>query len=347
MLIPHSKPNLDNDDIKAVTKVLSSGNIAQGEKVKEFEQKISGFIGTKYGIAVSSGTTAIHLALASLGVKPEDEIIIPSYVCASLYMAILHAGAKPKIVDIVPDSFNTCIESVRKEITSKTKAIIVPHMFGNPADIDEILELGIPTIEDCAQALGAEYKKQKVGSYGQISICSFYATKIITTGEGGMILTNDKDIYNKIVDCREYDKESVDKVRYNYKMTDFQAALGISQLRKLDSFIDRRRAIANIYNKNFSESSVTLPNNDENRRPIYYRYVIMHDKMHEIQKAAKNKGIMCERPVRMPLHKNNPSLICPNSDLVYERALSIPIYPSLTESELEFILKNMKEIFKK
>lgn len=345
MLIPHSKPHISEDDIKAVSRVLKSGHIAQGEKVKEFEATVAQYVGVKYAVAVASGTSAIHLALIAFGLKPNDEVIIPSYVCASLYMAILHAGAKPRIVDIDPETFNISVKSVKEKLTSNTKVIIVPHMFGNPADIEEIVAIGIPVIEDCAQSLGAEYKNKRVGSFGKVAICSFYATKLITTGEGGMALTSDSKIHEKILDRREYDKESVDEIRYNYKMTDFQAALGISQLKKLDLFINRRQEIAAIYHNEFSGYDITLPRIDKDKKPIFYRYVIQHKKINEIQKAAKYNGIICERPVRKPLHQNFPSIKCPNTDYVFKRALSIPLYPSLTEGEVEFLVKNMKIIF--
>ena len=347
MMVPHSRPTIDREDIKAVTEVLASGHISQGEKVKEFETRLAKFVGTKYGIAVSSGTSAIHLALTSLNVGPKDEVIIPSYVCASPYMATLHAGAIPKIVDIRPSDFNIYATTLKKGVTHKTKAIIVPHMFGTPAELDELLDLGFPIIEDCAQSLGAEYKKRKVGSFGRLSVFSFYATKMITTGEGGMVLTNDHKIYNKIMEVREYDKKPLNTIRYNYKMSDIQAALGLSQLKKLSYFIKRRREIATIYNKQLSEYNVTLPRTAPHKRSVFYRYVVMVNRLDHIQKMAKKSGIMCEKPIWKPLHKSLPSTKCPNSDHAYNHALSIPLYPSLTEEEVEYVVKKLREVFKR
>lgn len=345
MRVPHSRPMIDREDMKAVTGVLASGYISQGEKVKEFEKRLAKFVGAKYGIALSSGTSAIHVALTALNAGTGDEVIIPSYVCASPYMATLHAGATPKIVDIDASDFNICAATVKKGITSKTKAIIVPHMFGAPAELDELLDLGIPIIEDCAQSLGAEYRKRKVGSFGRLSICSFYATKMITTGEGGMVLTNDYEIYNKIIEVREYDKKPLNTIRYNYKMSDIQAALGLSQLKKLTYFIERRRDIAAIYNERFSECDVTLPCTHSHKRSVFYRYVVMLNRLKHIQKSAKKSGIMCEKPVWKPLHKSLPSTKCPNSDYVYNHALSIPLYPNLTEEEVEYVVKELEVIF--
>lgn len=344
MIVSHSRPMIDREDIKSVTDVLASGLIAQGEKVREFETKIAKFVGTKYGIAVSSGTSAIQVALTSLNVVPRDEVIVPSYVCASPYMAILHAGAKPKIVDINPSDFNISAASVKRGTTPKTKAMIVPHMFGTPVELDELLELGIPIIEDCAQSLGAEYKEHKVGSFGRISVCSFYTTKMITTGEGGMVLTDDEEIYNNIIEVREYDRRPLNIVRYNYKMTDIQAALGLNQLKKLPYFIKHRREIASRYNELFSECNVTLPCSYSHRKSIFYRYVIMLERLNQIRKESKKSGIMCEKPVWEPLHKSFPSIKCPNSDYVFDHALSIPLYPSLTEDEIEYVMKTLERI---
>jgi len=177
MIIPHSRPMIDAEDTKIVSDVLASGMIAQGKSVMKFEAKIAEYVGVKYAVAVSSGTSAIHVALTSIGVGKGDEVIMPSYVCSSPYMATLHAGAIPKIVDIDRSDYNISIHATRKNITNKTGAVIVPHMFGTPADLDDFLELGVPIIEDCAQALGAEYRGKKVGSLGLASIFSFYATK--------------------------------------------------------------------------------------------------------------------------------------------------------------------------
>jgi len=336
---------IDAEDIKAVTRVLSSGHISQGEQVKKFETRIAKFVGTKYGVAVSSGTSAIHLALIALNVGGAHEVVVPSYVCASPYMAILHAGALPKIVDVVTSDFNIHAETVKKRITRKTKAIIVPHMFGTPAELDELLDLGIPIIEDCAHSLGAEYKKRRVGSFGRLSVCSFYATKIMTTGEGGMVLTDDREIYEKIVEIREYDKKPLSDVTYNCKMTDIQAALGLSQLKKLQYFIKRRRDIASLYSERFSQYDITIPRTYLHKKPVFYRYVIMVDKMEHIQKRAKKKGVMCEKPVWEPLHKGFPSIRCPNSDYVHSHALSIPLYPSLTNEQVEYVMRGLEAGF--
>src|SRR4030042_4991595 len=163
MIVPHSKPTIDQKDVEAVTEVLASGSIAQGKKVREFEKELALYVGTKPAIACFAGTAALHLSLVGVGVRSGDDVIIPSYVCASPYFATLYAGAKPRIVDIDRADMNICADTAKKRLTRKAKAIVVPHMFGNPAELDELLELEIPLVEDCAQALGAEYRHKKVG----------------------------------------------------------------------------------------------------------------------------------------------------------------------------------------
>jgi len=347
MIIPHSKPTIGQDDVEAVSKTLTSGCLAQGENVKEFENQIARFIGVKHAAACSSGTAALHLALLSLKVNNKDEIIMPSYVCSSPYLATVHAGAKPKIVDIDSKDLNICARTAKKHIGFKTKAIIAPHMFGNPAELDELLNLGVPIIEDCAQALGAEYNKKRVGSLGDLSVFSFYATKMITTGEGGMVLTNNSEYHHRIIEARDYDKKPLTPVKYNYKMTDFQAALGLSQLEKLHGFVSRRRKIARHYASQLADYVLETPPEYTHKTTVYYRYVVMVDKLDVIQREVREKGVICEKPVWRPLHKDMLNIKCPNSEYAQSHALSIPLYPSLSEEEVEHVARTLKDAFKK
>jgi len=338
---------IDQKDIEAVVRTLSSQNIAQGVKVREFEQQVARFVGTKHAVACSSGTSALHLAMIGLGLNENDEVIIPSYVCASPYFAALHAHVKPKIVDINRLDSNMSAETAKKELSRKTKAMIVPHMFGNPAELEELLELQTPLIEDCAQSLGAEYKNKKVGSFGAVSTLSFYATKMITTGEGGMVLTNSSTDYSRIIEARDYDKKGLSPAKYNYKMTDFQAALGLSQLEKLQHFVERRRKMASIYNERFSDCDIHIPQEHTHKKPVYFRYVIMTSDANETERQAKEKGVMCEKPVWKPIHQDLNHCVCPNADYLHKHSLSIPIYPSLTEEEIEYVVRTMERIFNK
>ena len=346
MLITHSKPTIDQEDIKRVTEVLASGRIAQGEEVKRFENSVANFVGAKYAVACSSGTSALHLALIGLGIKPGDEVILPSYVCSSPYLAVRHVGATPRIADIGISDFNICAATAKNQLTSKTKAIIVPHLFGNPAELDELHELGIPLIEDCAQSLGAEYKKRMTGSIGEISAFSFYATKMITTGEGGMVLTNHEEFYQRALEARDYDRKPLTPTKYNYKMTDFQAALGLSQMTKLEEFITRRRQLAALYNESFQDCPIVTPRLYRDKNSVFFRYVVLVDNHDLIRDMAKHKQINCEKPVYQPLHDMLGLSKYPSSDQTFNHALSIPIYPRLNDNQAEYLTQTLSEIFK-
>jgi dTDP-4-amino-4,6-dideoxygalactose transaminase len=341
LIVTHSRPFIDEDDLRAVADVLRSGMITQGEKVEQFERAVAQYVGVKYAVACSTGTAALHLALIALEVKAGDEVVLPSYVCSSPYFATLHAGARPRIADIDLDDFNLCAETAKKQLSKSTRALIVPHMFGTPAELDGLLELGFPVIEDCAQALGAEYKGKKVGGIGDVGVLSFYATKVITTGEGGMILTNNAECCQRVLDVRDYDKKSLTKIRYNYKMTDLQAALGISQFKKLQMFTKKRREIALFYADKFSRYDVKLPRSYVRRDSIFFRYVLLVNRLKKVQSAARESGVICERPVFEPLHKSLFEVGFRNTDQVYDHALSVPLYPSLSQEEMEYVAERL------
>ena len=344
-MIPHSKPTLKSRDYNAVVQVLKSRHIAQGQYVKGFEDDLSEFIGVKGGVATNSGTSALHLAMLALDIGKGDEVIIPSYVCTALLNAIHYTGATPIIVDIETDSFNIDVKSVQESLNERTKAIVVPHLFGLPANLEGLLSLGIPLIEDCAQALGGTYKGKYVGSFGTLSIFSFYATKVIATGEGGMVLSNSECLLKKIKDLRDYDNKDDYKIRFNYKMTDFQGALGISQLKELPSFLKRRRSIAKRYSKELANLPAFLPTEFPDREHIFYRYVIrIEEDIETALKKTKRGGIYCERPVWRPLHHCLHLSDFPKTDMVFKSALSIPIYPSLTSEEMDRIIETIKRL---
>jgi dTDP-4-amino-4,6-dideoxygalactose transaminase len=344
-MIPHSKPTLDNKDYDAVLGVLRSGQISQGNYVKRFEANLSEFIGVKGGVATNSGTSALHLALLALEAGKGDEIILPSYVCTALLNAINYVGATPVLVDIEPDSFNIDIKRVKESLTEKTRAIIVPHLFGLPAYLEELLSFGIPLIEDCAQALGAKYKGKQVGSFGTLSIFSFYATKVIASGEGGMVLSDSPHLLERVRDLRDYDNRDDYKMRFNYRMTDLQAALGISQMEKLPSFLERRRAIAKRYSLELANIPALLPTGYPEMEHIFYRYVIrVEGDLERLLEQIKKEGICCERPVYRPLHYYLGQSDFPQTDSIWSSALSIPIYPSLASVEVTEVIKEVKRL---
>lgn len=253
-----AEPDIDEAELKNVIAAVKSGWVSsKGPFIEEFEAKFSKYIGLKYGVATSNGTTALHLALIALEVKPEDEVIVPTLTFASVANVVIYVGAKPVFVDSHPDYWCIDPSKVEEKITKKTKAIIPVHLYGHPCDMSSIMKTAkdhdLYVIEDCAEAHGAEYKGRKVGTFGDIACFSFYGNKIITTGEGGMCLTNNEELAQKIRVFRDHGMDTTKRywhevIGFNYRMTNLQAALGVAQLEKIDNFIEKKRKIAKIYN---------------------------------------------------------------------------------------------------
>jgi dTDP-4-amino-4,6-dideoxygalactose transaminase len=344
-IIPHSRPTLGPEEIQQVTRVLESGQIAQGKLVARFESAFTQKLGIEYAACVSSGTAALHLTLLAMKIGSGDEVIIPSYVCTALLNALNSVGATPVLAEIDPHSYNLDPDDVKKRLTQRSRAVIVPHLFGLAADLESLSGLGVPLIEDCAQAPGATYKNRPVGTSGKAAIFSFYATKVMTTGEGGMIASRSKEIIDAVRDLREYDKTGGYKIRFNYKMTDIQAAIGLSQLDRLENFIRHRRRIAQTYHSALASLGVRLPF----RAPghIYFRYVIGlgTDAIPWIREL-RARGIRSERPVQRPIHRYLLQEGYPLTDQVWSQSLSIPIYPSLTDKETDRVIQSLYQTSK-
>ena len=332
-IIPHSRPLLDEADRYALENVLSSAQLAQGQQVQSLEEELGRFLALPPGVATSSGTTALHLALLSLGVGPGDEVLLPSYVCSAVLHSVYHAGAEPVLVDVDPETGNMNPSDLKKRLTAKSRAIVVVHLFGLSADLDGILELALPVIEDCAQSLGASLEGQMLGTAGAIAICSFYATKLITTGEGGMLLSSDPGLLARARDLRDYDKRESLAIRFNYKMTDLQAALGRSQLGKLNAFLRQRQALADIYNELLTSAPCALPPSHEGR--IFCRYVVsVENNLNGLIQKLLLEGIEVARPVYRPLHRylNMDGYI--GAEKAWNSHLSLPIHPSLSNQDV-------------
>jgi dTDP-4-amino-4,6-dideoxygalactose transaminase len=262
-----------------------------------------------------------------------------------LLNAVNFVGAAPVLAEIDPETYNLDPEDVKKRLTDRTKAIIVPHIFGLSADLDDLLALNVPVIEDCAQAVGSTYRRQYVGTFGEASIFSFYATKVMTTGEGGMVVSNSKGLIDRIKDLREYDNRDDYKIRYNYKMTDIQAAIGLAQLDRIEMFIERRREIAKSYNEAFDPLGLQLPPQDSSH--IYYRYVIgVGVNADPLIQTFRKQGIGCARPVYLPLHRYLNLGGYSRTEKAWEQTVSIPIYPSLTKENTDRVIKKIIKSFK-
>lgn len=345
-IVPHNRPSISDKDIDCVCNALASLQLAQGSRVEQFEKKLCAFLVSKketplQGVAVSSGTVALFLALYSLDVKPSDEIIIPTYACSAILNAVYRIGATPVLVDVDPDTWNIDYESVVASITPKTKAIIVTHTFGVPAEINRFVAMGIPVIEDCAQSIGATVNGDKVGTFGTISVFSFYATKMLTTGQGGMVVSSDSRVIEKIRDYREFDRREVYYPRFNFQMTDFQAALGLSQLDKLGSFISKRRSVAGIYRDAIrGKNNVVWQGLFDNTEPNFYRFVLkFKDNSLEWLNLMRKNGIECIRPIE-PYELLHRYLALnykdfPVAEEIARSSLSVPIFPGLKEIQVE------------
>jgi dTDP-4-amino-4,6-dideoxygalactose transaminase len=335
-VIPHSKPSLGAEEKNACAAVLESGHIAQGPVVRTFERMFCAFTGRKYAVAVSSGTTALALSLRALGIGKNDEVILPSYNCTALLHAVLGAGAKPVPADIDASDFNIAPAAVMKKITGKTKAILAAHLFGRASDMEALKKLGVPVIEDGTQALGARAGKRKVGAFGALSVFSFYATKMMTTGEGGMVLTDSKRLAEEVMDLREYDKKAAFRPRTNSKMTDLAAAVGVEQLKKLPGFVERRRAAAEIYSEALRGIHLGLPVQEGGRDHVYFRYVVRIGRgLEKLLRRLLIRGIEAKKPIFVPLHRclGMKDSLFPETARAMKEACSLPIFPSLSAAD--------------
>lgn len=342
--IPHSRPWLGEAEAEAAARVVRSGLLAQGREVESFEREMADYVGRSYAVAVSSGTAALHLGLLALGVGDGAKVAMPSYVCTALLHATWAAGARPLVCDI--DAATGNIDPAALAEIDAPDALIVPHMFGCPADLDAVEALGIPFIEDCAMALGGHSDGRPVGSRGALSICSFYATKVLAAGEGGMVLTDDPSLAERVRQLRAYDGLHARYLRFNAKMTDVHAAIGRVQLSRLDELIARRRQLADLYRAGFAElRDLISPLVCEGH--IYYRYVVKTPRKAEaFMRRLKDAGIAARRPVYAPLHRELGLAddAFPHAVEAHESDLSLPLYPGLSDAEAQRVVAAVRAL---
>jgi len=368
MKIPICSPTLQDNEWRYLKECVDTNWISsRGKFIEEFENKFAAYIGMKYGVATTSGTTAIHLALASLGIKKGDEIIIPAFTMIGSVYPIIYCGATPVLVDSELETWNIDVSKIEEKITKNTKAIMVVHIYGHPCDMDPVMKIAkkynLYIIEDAAEAHGAEYKNKKVGSFGDISCFSFYANKIITTGEGGMLLTNDEKIYEraKILKDMAFIKERRFlhyEVGYNYRMTNMQAAIGLAQLERIDEYVEARRRNAKLYNNLLKDiEGITLPPEKEWAKNVYWMYSILVDKekfgisRDELMKKLEEKGIET-RPFFIPMHQqpifNKMELFRGEkyhiAKKLSQEGINLPSSSSLTRKEIEDIVQIIKTL---
>jgi len=372
--IPYGKHSVSSEDLKEVNDVLSSDWIISGPKVAEFEDAVAKYCGVKYGIAVSSGTAALDIAIQALNLPAGSEIITTPFTFIATINSILFNNLTPILVDILPDTYNIDPQSIRKKITANTRAILYVNYAGQPCDIKNIQQIArehnLFLIEDSAQALGAEYNGRKIGGFADLTILSFHPVKHITTGEGGMVITNDKYFNEKLKILRNHgiNKEArerlgpnadwsydITSLARNYRITDFQAALGLSQLKKLEYFLKRRREIAQKYDQELQNcSNIVTPVVRSEVQSAWHLYPIL------IQNYDRNLLFrkMREKGIGVNVHHIPPYHFTyhqrfgwkaedyPVTESVFRRTLTLSIYPSLTEEEQDYIIQTIKEILK-
>lgn len=354
--IPIARPVTSGEELKVIKEVLKSGMLAQGKVVEEFENNFSGLVGVKNSIAVSNGTIALDLALKAMGIGDGDEVITTPFTFIATANAILYQRAKPVFVDVDNRTFNIEPNCILDKITKKTKAIIGVHLFGHPFDVQAIQQIcddqGLLLVEDCAQAHGAQYRGKYVGSFG-IGCFSFYPTKNITTGEGGLITTNDTGIAESCRLLRNHGQSSKyyhTILGYNYRMTDIQAAMGIVQLKKLEGFNNKRIQNADYLDKHIKLDRIITPYKEKDVRHVYHQYVVKVDgdskDREKLIDYLKSKGIGCavHYPIpihRQPLYQNlgytDENVNCPVAQELADTVLSLPVHPNLTKIDLKYI----------
>ena len=330
-MIPHNKPTIGIEEELAALRVLRSGLLSQGSEVESFENEFCDFIGLPKGhaIAVSSGTAALYLALWILE-GDKKTITFPGYVCSALRNATNMIGGNEEILDIKKESPNIKFEGIKKESIA-----IIPHMYGIPVDVTKIQNMNI--IEDCAQSLGAKINGISVGLYGNAGIFSFYTTKLMTSGgHGGMYVSKDKKLADRVRDYREFDYRHDQKKRFNFQMTEIQAAIGREQLKKLPKFLERREEIFQKYKKAGLEL-LDVGKNQNHLSPVRYRAVIKTEEPNKIIKSLESVGVKAIVPTEDWELLGKHELL-PNAVELSRKTVSLPIYPTLTDEEIDIIL---------
>lgn len=363
-MIKLASPEIDFNEIEAIKSVLESGYLVQGEYVEAFEKKVSQFLNVKHAIAVSSGTAALHLALLAMGVGPNDEVIVPDFTFPATANVVELVGANNVLVDIKLDDFCIDVSQIEKKITSKTKAIMPVHEFGHSADMDMIMQLAskynLKVIEDAACALGTEYKGKKIGTIGDIACFSFHPRKSITTGEGGIVVTNNDDIAKQIRLLRNHGIDWDSGVPqfmvpgYNYRLTNLQGAIGVVQMDKFNSMLNQKKELVKVYNEAFSNHPrISVPIEVNNCSHTYQTYYLLLNEgvnRNKLIKLMKDFGIetnfgaysVHSQPFYLQKYKLESSEF-KNSIFAHNYGIALPLHTKLQEKDLLFIAEKLKE----
>lgn len=363
MFIPVYQPELSGNEKKYVNECLDTNWIsAKGRFVKEFEDGIAKYLGVNHAVSVSNGTVALHLALMALGIGEGDEVILPSLTYVASANAVTYTGATPVFADSLHESWQIDPEDVERKITEKTRAIMVVHLYGQPCDMDAIMKIAkkhdLFVVEDCAEAFGSKYKGKYVGGFGDISAFSFYGNKTITTGEGGMVVTNDRVLYERASHMKDqglaFDREYWhDIVGYNYRMTNICAAIGLAQLEQADNFIARKVQVAKWYMEYLKDTPVEVPPAVKDTENTFWMFSILlpsADQRDDLRAKLKEAGIET-RPLfypihLMPMYSQKYKKLKVSEDLGL-RGINLPSWPGLTEEQVKYICGIIKEFYQK
>lgn len=357
------EPFLGGNEKKYVNECLDTNWISsKGHFVNDFEKAFANYIGCEYGVAVSNGTVAIHLACVILGLGGGDSVLVPTFTYIASANPIAQTGAEPIFVDCLPDTWQMDPDDIERKITPNTKAIMAVHLYGHPCDMDRIMEIAekydLFVIEDCAEAIGSEYKGKKVGSFGDIGCFSFFGNKTITCGEGGMVVTNDATLHDRLVRYKgqglaKYREYWHDVAGFNYRMTNIQAAIGLAQLEQVQTFIDKKQQVAKWYQQYLKGLPVTFHKQTRDVLHTYWMCSILVEKADlrdELREFMKGKGIET-RPTFYPIH-TMPMYSAKyerhhNSEDIASRGINLPSYPMLTEEDVKYICSAIKEFYER
>ncbi|MEM6428284.1 MAG: DegT/DnrJ/EryC1/StrS family aminotransferase [Deinococcota bacterium] len=362
--IAMANADLCQDDINAVLEVLHSGRLALGPKTLEFETAMATYAGVKHGIAVSSGTAGLHVIVSALGIGPGDEVLLPSFTFAASANVVLYEGATPIFVDIEPDTFTLDPDDLRRKITPRSKAIMTVDVFGHPVLWDEIISIadehGLAIIDDCCEALGSEYKDIRIGKLGDAGCFAFYPNKQITTGEGGVIVTDDDEIARIARSLRNQGRGEMgawlehERLGYNYRIDEMSAALGISQLARLDDFIAKREAVAKLYNRHLEHlDGLRVPVVRDDVRISRFVYVVLLAEGYSRDPImqALAKADVPSRAYFSPLHvqpyirarMGDLAGSLPVTESIAQRTIALPFHNHLPEHSIRYIVEALKD----
>lgn len=377
-MIPYGRQTIDDEDIEAVIGVLRSDWLTTGPKVSEFERVFSRAVGAKHAVAVSSGTAALHCAMYALGIGPGHEVIIPAITFAATANCVVYQGGTPVFVDVTPDTLLIDVNEVEKKLTPQTRAIIAVDYTGQPCDYDTLKKIAdrhhLSLVADACHSLGASYRERSVGSLADLSVFSFHPVKHITTGEGGMIVTDNEEYVKRMrifrnhginSDNRQWDAQAacfyeMMDLGYNYRITDFQCALGMSQLQKLPRWLARRREISRHYDKAFAKIKGIIPLTVRSEvSHAYHLYVVRVNQDEtgmgrgELLQALRSHSIGVNvHYVPVPMHQFYQNRfgtgrgMCPVAESAYEQILSLPMYPAMTDKDITTVINTIRNLIR-